>query len=153
MEPGSVPPPEPVRSPNAIALGRRAWIHPDDLQWQFTTSRGPGGQNVNKVATRAVLNVQPSRVHGLNDAARTRWLDLMQHRMAGGSIAFTCGEHRSQLQNRESCVAQLVASVRQAEVVPKIRRPTKATRGSRERRLEGKKRDSGIKRDRGWRGE
>jgi ribosome-associated protein len=50
-------------------------------------------------------------------------------------------------------VAQLVASVRQAEVVPKIRRPTKATRGSRERRLEGKKRDSGIKRDRGWRGE
>jgi len=153
MEPGSVPPPEPVRSPNAIALGRRAWIHPDDLQWQFTTSRGPGGQNVNKVATRAVLNVQPSRVHGLNDAARARWLDLMQHRMAGGAIAFTCGEHRSQLQNRESCVAQLVASVRQAEVVPKIRRPTKATRGSRERRLEGKKRDSGIKRDRGWRGE
>ena len=153
MEPGSVPPPEPVRSPNAIALGRRAWIHPDDLQWQFTTSRGPGGQNVNKVATRAVLNVQPSRVYGLNDAARTRWLDLMQHRLADGAIAFTCGEHRSQLQNRESCVAQLVASVRQAEVVPKIRRPTKATRGSRERRLEGKKRDSGIKRDRGWRGE
>lgn len=144
------PPPEPVRSPNAIALGRKAWIHPDDLSWSFTTSRGPGGQNVNKVATRAVLQVDPARVYGLHEAARVRWMEVVRHRIAGGMVAFNCGEHRSQLQNREACVAQLAASVRQAEVPPKVRRPTKATRGSRERRLEGKKREGEKKRLRGW---
>ena len=145
------PPPEPVRSPNAIALGRKAWIHPDDLAWEFTTSRGPGGQNVNKVATRAVLGVDPSRVFGLHEAARARWMDLVRHRMSGDRVSFSCGEHRSQLQNREACVAQLAASVRQAEVIPKVRRATKATRGSRERRLESKKREGDKKRARGWR--
>jgi len=129
-------------------MGRRAWIHPSDLKWQFTTSRGPGGQNVNKVATRAMLQVQPSSVHGLNAAAHARWLVLMQHRLAGGVVAFACGEHRSQLQNREACVGQLVASVKQAEVTPKIRRATKATRGSRERRLDSKRRESDKKRRR-----
>jgi ribosome-associated protein len=145
------PPPEPARSPNAIALGRKAWIHPDDLQWEFTTSRGPGGQNVNKVATRAVLSVDPVRVFGLHEAARARWLDVVRHRVAGGVVTFSCGEHRSQLQNREACVAQLAASVRQAEVPPKVRRPTKATRGSRERRLDSKKREGEKKKSRGWR--
>lgn len=146
--PPAMPNPEPARSPNAVALGRRAWIHPDHLRWQFTTARGPGGQNVNKVATRAVLHVDPSDVHGLHPAARARWLGLTRHRMAGHEVTFQCGEHRSQLQNRESCVAQLVASVRQAEVQPKVRRPTKATRGSQERRLESKRRESLKKRDR-----
>ncbi|MFM7809830.1 MAG: peptide chain release factor-like protein, partial [Planctomycetota bacterium] len=107
------PPPEPARSPNAIALGRKAWIHPTDVQWEFTTSRGPGGQNVNKVATRAVLSVNPERVFGLHEAARGRWMDVVRHRMASGCATFSCGEHRSQLQNREACVAQLAASVRQ----------------------------------------
>ena len=144
------PPPEPTRSPNAIALGRKAWIHPTDLQWEFTTSRGPGGQNVNKVATRAVLNVDPRRVYGLHEAARGRWMDLVRHRMGGECVTFSCGEHRSQLQNREACVAQLAASVRQAEIIPKVRRATKATRGSRERRLESKKREGEKKRSRGW---
>jgi len=148
--PPAMPSPEPARSPNAVALGRRAWIHPDHLRWQFTTSRGPGGQNVNKVATRAVLNVDPADVHGLPEAARTRWLGLMQHRMAGHEVTFQCGEHRSQLQNREACVAQLAASVRQAEVPPKVRRATKATRGSQERRLESKKREGEKKRGRRW---
>ena len=151
VQPPPTPPPEPPRSPNAITLGRKAWIHPDDLQWEFTTSRGPGGQNVNKVATRAVLGVDPARVFGLHEAARGRWLDLVQHRMSGGRVAFTCGEHRSQLQNREACVAQLAASVRQAEVIPKVRRATKATRGSRERRLESKKREGEKKKSRQWR--
>ena len=152
-DPAPTPPPnsEPVRSPNAIALGRKAWIHPNDLQWEFTTSRGPGGQNVNKVATRAVLSVEPARVFGLHEAARARWMDLVQHRVAGGLVTFHCGEHRSQLQNREACVAQLAASVRQAEVIPKVRRATKATRGSRERRLESKKREGEKKKSRGWR--
>ena len=150
MEPVPTPPPEPMRSPTAIALGRKAWIHPDDLDWSFTTSRGPGGQNVNKVATRAVLQVDPARVFGLHESARARWLELVRHRVAGGAVVFSCGEHRSQLQNREACVAQLAASVRQAEVPPKVRRPTKATRGSRERRLESKKRDSEKKQSRRW---
>jgi ribosome-associated protein len=145
------PPPEPARSPNAIALGRKAWIHPDSLSWAFTTSRGPGGQNVNKVATRAVLQVDPARVYGLHEAARVRWMEVVRHRVAGGVVTFSCGEHRSQLQNREACVAQLAASVRQAEVPPKVRRPTKATRGSRERRLESKKREGEKKKSRGWR--
>ena len=144
--------PDPPRSPNAIALGRRAWIHPDDLSWQFTTSRGPGGQNVNKVATRAVLAVDPTRIFGLDEASRSRWLDMVRHRLNDAGLAtFSCGEHRSQLQNREACVAQFVASVRQAAVAPKVRRPTKATRGSRERRLESKKKDSEKKRSRQWR--
>lgn len=147
------PVPDPPRSPNAIALGRRAWIHPDDLTWQFTTSRGPGGQNVNKVATRAVLGVHPDRIFGLDPGARARWLELVRHRVADGRVTFSCGEHRSQLQNREACVAQFVASVRQAVVAPKVRRPTKATRGSRERRLESKKRESDKKQSRRWSGQ
>jgi ribosome-associated protein len=145
-----MPSPEPHRSPNAVSVDRRAWIHPDHLRWQFTTARGPGGQNVNKVATRAVLHVDPADVHGLAEGARGRWLELVRHRLAGLEVVFQCGEHRSQLQNREACVAQLAASIRQAEVAPKVRRPTKATRGSRERRLESKKRESDKKRSRRW---
>lgn len=148
VEPPPAPVPDPPRSPNAVALGRKAWIHPDDLHWEFTTSRGPGGQNVNKVATRAMLSVDPARVFGLHVSARGRWIELVRHRVAGERVTFHCGEHRSQLQNREACVAQLAASVRQAEVAPKVRRPTKATRGSRERRLESKRRESLKKRER-----
>ncbi len=143
---------ESARSPNAISLGRRAWVHPDALAWSFSTSPGPGGQHVNKTATKALLRVDPNHIGGLHPAARARLDTLMRHRSSGGLASFSSHQHRSQASNRDECLAMLAALVSQAEVQPRVRRKTKPSRGSKERRLDSKQREGKKKRDRGWRG-
>jgi len=70
--------------------------------------------------------------------------------VGGGKLLFRCDLHRSQLMNREACQARLTALVRQAEVRPKVRKKTRPTRGSIERRLEGKRKSSERKKNRRW---
>ncbi len=109
------------------------------LTYTFVASGGPGGQNVNKRATKCQLRVRLSDLP-LTHAQLGRLI-----RLAGpaatdsGDLIITSSEHRSQGQNKAECEDRLADLVRRALVPPKIRRPTKPSRGAKERRIEAKK--------------
>ena len=151
--PGQPPPPrKQPRPPGAIDLGRGAWVRPQDLEWTFTTARGPGGQHVNKASTAAVLRVRVADIGGLDPAAEGRLLHAAGSALVGdGELLFRCDLHRSQLMNREACQARLRALVSHAAARPKVRKRTKPTYGSVQRRLRGKRKASERKASRRWR--
>jgi ribosome-associated protein len=126
----------------AIALSVRA-----------TRSSGPGGQNVNKVASKVELRVDLSLVEGLDAAARARLAHLVEGRRdADGRLVLTSQRTRDQHRNREDAREKARALVARALVPPRVRRPTRVTTGARERRLEQKRRMAQVKRARRGRG-
>ena len=122
------------------------------MTWTFTTARGPGGQHVNKASTAAVLRVRIADLGGLDEAAVERLRDIARSVLVGDDeLLYRCDLHRSQRMNRDACEGRLRTMVTQAAVRPKVRRRTKPTRGSIERRLEGKRQASQRKQARRWR--
>jgi len=114
-----------------------------------TPSSGPGGQHVNRSATRieAVWNVTASPV--LTPAQRSRLQLRLATRLDGdGNLRVVASDRRSQLQNRSAALERLAGVVSRALAVPKARRATKPTRASKERRLDSKKRRGTTKRER-----
>jgi len=128
-----------------------AWSVPDvELSWRFSRSSGPGGQSVNTTDSRAELSYDVARSPSLPEHLRARALARLAHRLSGGVLTVAAGEHRSQLQNRDAAQRRMAQLLREAVAPPaKVRRPTRPTRGSQERRLAGKKRRSDVKRGRG----
>jgi ribosome-associated protein len=120
-----------------------------ELSLAFARSGGPGGQNVNKVASKVELrwNVANSTALSAGDRA---WLRTqLQNRLTqDGELVVTSTVTRDQLQNREDAETKLVQIVRAALHRPTPRRPTKPTRGAKRRRLDGKRRHAEIKRGR-----
>ena len=127
-------------------------IPDEELEWKFIRSSGPGGQNVNKVASAVQLrfllpqntSIPAAAVHRLRRMAGQRLVD-------DGTILITARDERSQEQNRRAALERLGNLIRAALIEPKIRKKTRPTRASKERRIESKKRRSSTKRDRGGR--
>lgn len=131
----------------------RVVVLPESLSFSFVSSGGPGGQNVNKRATKCVLRVAVGSLllaGGALDRLRGLAGSLLT---AGDELVIASDEHRSQERNRGECVERLAELVRRAMVVPKVRKKTRPSRGAKERRLTAKKHKGDIKRDRGARHE
>jgi ribosome-associated protein len=121
-----------------------------ELDESFIRSSGPGGQNVNKLSTAVQLRFDVRRSPSLPDEVRTRLERLAGKRLTrDGVLIITAQNHRTQERNRADALDRLIALVGQAAVRPVPRRATKPTKASRRRRLESKKRRSGIKALRG----
>jgi ribosome-associated protein len=130
-----------IRITHTIAIDER------ELEESFIRSSGPGGQNVNKLATAVQLRFDVRRSPSLPEAVRARLERLAGRRLTNeGVLVITAQRHRTQERNRQDALDRLVELVRAAAVPPKPRRPTRPTAGSRERRIESKKRNAGTKR-------
>jgi ribosome-associated protein len=120
-------------------------IDEDDIDIAFVRASGPGGQNVNKLATAAQLRFDTNRI-ALPDDARARLIRLAGQRMTkDGAIVIHAQRFRTQERNRADAIDRLLELLRESLVRPTPRRPTKPTFGSKQRRLEGKKRRGDIK--------
>lgn len=148
-EPHAPPPPE-DSDRGVMRLGGGASVRGEALVFRFIRSGGPGGQNVNKVSSAAELRVALASIEGLDERAIERLRDLAGRRInAAGELVLRAETSRSQHENRAICLEKLRQLVSSAARRPKVRRATKPTRGSKERRLEQKSQRSQVKRQRG----
>ncbi len=132
-----------IRVTNSIALDE------DELEEQFIRSSGPGGQNVNKVATAVQLRFDVERSPNLPEAVRERLKRLAGRRLTGeGVLIIDARRYRTRERNRRDALDRLVALVREAAIAPTPRKATRPTAGSKRRRLEGKQRRGVLKRGR-----
>lgn len=149
-------------APGGVMIAPGVTVPGGVLRWAFSRSAGPGGQNVNKLSTKAELRVDVEDLP-ISGRARARLRGLAGRRILGvqtftdeegrprergGELLLTAETERSQSANKQECLDKLRDLIVRAMVEPKVRRKTKPTRASKERRLEGKKRRGDIKRGR-----
>ena len=129
-----------IRVTPAISIAER------ELEEHFIRAPGPGGQNVNKLASAVELRFDVRRSQSLPEDVRARLERLGGSRLTrDGVLVIDAHRHRTQARNRQDARARLIELIRRAAVAPRPRRATKPTAGARERRLESKKRRATVK--------
>ena len=130
----------PIRINEAISIDER------EIEERFIRASGPGGQNVNKLASAVQLRFDVRGSRSLPDDVRSRLERLAGRRLnRQGVLVITAQRHRTQERNRQDALDRLIELIRRAAVAPRPRRATRPSAGSRERRLQGKKRRGSIK--------
>jgi ribosome-associated protein len=133
-----------------IAVTEAISIGEDELFESFVLASGPGGQNVNKVASAVQLRFDVARSPSLPEDVRARLGSLAGTRLTKeGVLVITARAHRSQERNRAEARARLLELIRRAAVAPKPRRATRPSRAAKRQRFDEKKRRSSLKRTRG----
>lgn len=129
-----------------IFVNERITLADDEVSEQFVRSPGPGGQNVNKLATAVQLRFDARGSRSLPDDVRGRALELAGSRATRhGEIVINAHRFRTRERNREDALERLVSLIRRAAVAPAPRVPTRPSRASKERRSEDKRRRSALK--------
>jgi ribosome-associated protein len=132
-----------------LRISRDLSIDENEIEISFVRASGPGGQNVNKLATAAQLRFDTRKI-ALADDVAARLDRLAGQRMTkDGVIVIHAQRFRTQERNRADAIDRLLELLREALVRPIPRQPTKPTLGSKKRRIEGKKRRSDVKAKRG----
>jgi len=133
-----------------LEIDERLRIPDDELIEKFVRAAGPGGQNVNKVASAVELRFDVAASRALPDGVRERLLARRDRRLTDeGVLVIQANRFRDQAKNREDARARLAEVIRAAQFVPKKRIATRPTRASKERRIDAKKTRATVKRNRG----
>lgn len=141
-------------SEGRLLVNARVRIPAAEFTIRATRAGGPGGQHVNTSSTRVEVAWDLRHSSALTDEQRARLEEKLASRLdTRGVFRVVAADTRSQTQNRMLALERLARAVREALVVPKVRRATKPTRASKQNRLDAKKRRSSIKKDRRFRGD
>lgn len=133
-----------------ISLGPGIRIADDELSITYVRSSGPGGQNVNKTSSKAVVRWNVRSAPGVRDDVKARFLARFGSRVtAAGDVLITSDRHRDQPRNLEDCLAKLTAMLSEVAAAPRRRKATRPGRAARERRIVEKKSRGTIKSLRG----
>jgi len=145
----TIPPTRDNDDVDDLVVTRSLTVRDADLQERFSRSSGPGGQGVNTADSRVELSYDVARAQGIGPRIRARLLERLDQRLVDGVLTIAASEHRTQLANRKAARERLVEILREAAAPPPPpRRPTRPTRGSKERRLAEKKRRGQTKQGR-----
>lgn len=121
-------------------------LNPQELDFSYIRSSGPGGQNVNKVATAVQLRFNLRQSPSLSHAVKTRAAKLAGNKLTNdGTIVLTASSYRTQPQNKQDAVARLVTLLQKAAIPPKHRRKTRPSLGAKRRRMDAKTRRGAVK--------